>query len=166
MRARTIKPSARLDDVRERLLDRRQDLLNNIKGKLEASQMRPNPAGPGDESDVAIHSFDQETSFSFAEIGSVELERIDDALTKIAEGRYGKCVSCGTSIPAKRLSVMPFATFCVKCQEEEEKVEAVKPAAEADDETVSSWSRIDEIPQDTPDRDRYLEDLQRDWEAE
>lgn len=43
--------------------------------------------------------------------------QIDRALTRIDEGRYGKCPGCGKSIPRGRLEVLPEAEFCLKCQE-------------------------------------------------
>jgi RNA polymerase-binding transcription factor len=32
-------------------------------------------------------------------------------------GEYGICLSCGEAIPAKRLQAVPWAKYCVKCQE-------------------------------------------------
>ena len=45
------------------------------------------------------------------------LEQIGGALNRIAEGTYGRCEQCGTSIPAERLEVLPHARFCVPCQQ-------------------------------------------------
>jgi DnaK suppressor protein len=38
-----------------------------------------------------------------------------DALTRLAAGAYGVCVSCNGRIPYGRLLVMPEATRCVAC---------------------------------------------------
>ena len=40
---------------------------------------------------------------------------IVDALTRLAAGTYGVCVSCDNRIPFGRLLVMPEATRCVTC---------------------------------------------------
>jgi DnaK suppressor protein len=37
------------------------------------------------------------------------------ALTKLEEGTYGSCDSCGRSIPPERLEMRPWATLCVGC---------------------------------------------------
>ena len=37
------------------------------------------------------------------------------ALTRLREGKYGVCESCGTGIPIERLEVLPHATECVAC---------------------------------------------------
>jgi len=43
---------------------------------------------------------------------------IDAAMERLAEGRYGSCLHCGTAIPAERLRLRPFATGCVACEEQ------------------------------------------------
>jgi len=43
--------------------------------------------------------------------------RLHIALTRVADGEYGVCTECGTSIPPKRLLAIPDATTCVACQE-------------------------------------------------
>jgi RNA polymerase-binding transcription factor DksA len=45
------------------------------------------------------------------------IEDIDAALGRIAAGTYGRCVDCGTDIPAERLELRPFATGCVACSQ-------------------------------------------------
>ena len=35
-------------------------------------------------------------------------------------GEYGECVRCGEDINEKRLEAVPWATMCIRCQEETE----------------------------------------------
>jgi DnaK suppressor protein len=44
------------------------------------------------------------------------IEQIDRAIEKIHDGSYGKCDSCGTTIPKERLRALPYAALCVKCK--------------------------------------------------
>jgi DnaK suppressor protein len=46
---------------------------------------------------------------------------IDDALEAIEDGDYGLCEECDEPINEKRLRLMPFARFCVRCQSELER---------------------------------------------
>src|SRR5262245_10234991 len=46
------------------------------------------------------------------ERGKAELEAIDRALARIAEGDYGRCDECGELIPVERLEALPTATTC------------------------------------------------------
>jgi DnaK suppressor protein len=43
------------------------------------------------------------------------LERTERALTKLDEGTYGICDSCGEPIPPRRLEAMPDSVVCVQC---------------------------------------------------
>lgn len=42
-----------------------------------------------------------------------QLEHIDHALTRIADGSYGFCTVCDTMIDTDRLAVLPTATLCL-----------------------------------------------------
>ena len=49
------------------------------------------------------------------------LNRIDEALGRMDDGTYGKCLACGNPIRRVRLEVQPFSKYCIKCQEQLEK---------------------------------------------
>ena len=51
------------------------------------------------------------------------LQKIQKAIQKIEEGTYGTCEECGDEISEERLRVRPEATLCIKCKEEQEKLE-------------------------------------------
>jgi RNA polymerase-binding transcription factor len=39
------------------------------------------------------------------------------ALRRIQEGSFGNCQECDEDIPPKRLAAVPWAQFCIRCQE-------------------------------------------------
>jgi DnaK suppressor protein len=43
--------------------------------------------------------------------------QVDEALCRMAAGRYGLCAACGQRIPPARLRALPFAVRCLRCQE-------------------------------------------------
>jgi RNA polymerase-binding transcription factor DksA len=45
------------------------------------------------------------------------IEEIDAALARLEAGTYGRCVACGSVLPAERLEFRPFAAACVTCQQ-------------------------------------------------
>lgn len=47
-----------------------------------------------------------------------KLRLIEEALDRLASGDYGQCLACERDIPAKRLKAVPWARYCVACQEE------------------------------------------------
>ena len=51
-----------------------------------------------------------------------DLNLIDGALADLAAGRYGVCVECEEPIAPKRLKALPFATRCLDCQAQSERL--------------------------------------------
>ncbi len=45
------------------------------------------------------------------------LERLGNALNRIDEGSYGRCIRCGNEIPFGRLSAVPESLICIPCAE-------------------------------------------------
>lgn len=45
------------------------------------------------------------------------LRNVEAALKRIHEGTFGECVSCGKEINVKRLEAVPWARYCLVCQE-------------------------------------------------
>ena len=69
-------------------------------------------------SDIATEINDIEKGMAFRENEKSIIRRIDSALTRVEDGTYGKCESCGKPINEERLEFMPYAERCVKCQNE------------------------------------------------
>lgn len=44
---------------------------------------------------------------------------IDNALHRIETGDFGYCLSCGEAIAEERLNIVPFAEYCVKCADKQ-----------------------------------------------
>ena len=53
---------------------------------------------------------------SLADWYTNETSRINAALKRITEGRYGVCLGCREVIDARRLETAPDAAFCAECQ--------------------------------------------------
>lgn len=43
--------------------------------------------------------------------------QVSSALQRIAQGSYGTCLRCDRPIGERRLNALPWATFCLECQE-------------------------------------------------
>jgi len=71
----------------------------------------------GDFLDLAQSVEHQELARLTATRLAERARRLHDALTRVADGEYGVCSECGTSIPPRRLLAIPDATTCVACQE-------------------------------------------------
>jgi DnaK suppressor protein len=77
--------------------------------------------------DMATDNFDREFTLGLASNEQQILNMVDAALRKIEEGTYGVCEDCSKAIPMKRLTAMPHARLCIKCQEAEEKKKRPRP---------------------------------------
>jgi RNA polymerase-binding protein DksA len=70
--------------------------------------------------DMASDNYEREFSLNLASEERNTLLDIDEALKRIEEGKYGKCVSCGKDIAKKRLTAVPQAKLCLTCKKKEE----------------------------------------------
>jgi len=95
------------------LLDRRQAVLSDLGIKPDFD-----PATAVAEEDRAQLSHDEFVSTRLNLLGSAQLRLVNEALDRIRTGDYGICAECEDAIPSKRLCAIPWAKYCVPCQEE------------------------------------------------
>ncbi len=76
---------------------------------------------PKDLADIAASDIDRNTLEALEMVEVKRLNRIDAALARMKNGKYGICMSCGGKIPRERLEAIPYALLCVKCQSSEER---------------------------------------------
>jgi len=57
-----------------------------------------------------------ETAAMLSRLSSTLVD-VDRSLRAMSDGAYGVCTRCEESIPIKRLHVIPWAAYCVGCQE-------------------------------------------------
>src|SRR5207249_2422120 len=69
------------------------------------------------EEDQAQLSHDEFISLRLNSLDYAQLRLIQEALDRIEAGDYGTCLACEEAIPAKRLQALPWARYCVECQE-------------------------------------------------
>ncbi len=99
--------------IRKRLETLRAEILKVIGWRETASS----GGGAMDEIDQANELIEKEMGFLMSSNMINNLKEVEEALDRIDKNKYGKCQHCGTEISSKRLDVLPFARFCVPCQE-------------------------------------------------
>ena len=72
--------------------------------------------------DTATETYDRELDYTLEENSEHVLGEIDAALKRIDEGTYGTCTNCGNPIPEERLEARPWATLCIGCKRERERL--------------------------------------------
>ena len=77
--------------------------------------------GTQDLADKASNAYTKEFLYSLSNTDREVLQKVDDALIRIARGSFGVCVECGDSLNKKRLGAVPWASHCLSCQEKVER---------------------------------------------
>ena len=108
--------------IKEMLLKKREDLVLEISRRSKAST-ESSVQDIGDILDSVSEERTRELDLILTDREKRKLAQIDDALYRIEENTYGLCEECGVKIPKARLKVLPFAIFCVECQEKNEREE-------------------------------------------
>ncbi|MFL6234857.1 MAG: TraR/DksA family transcriptional regulator [Thermoanaerobaculia bacterium] len=113
-------PQDRYQALRQRLQNQRDEILNMYKQDLRAGQESADD-GTEDIVDRANNAYNRELMFSLSDTERNTLLQIENALRRMDEGTYGRCSNCGQNIALPRLEALPWARFCVDCQEMAEK---------------------------------------------
>ena len=109
-----------VEKMRQTLVNRRDAIMRTLSGELSQFSIS-GEREVGDVLDAALDADYGAINANLAEVESRELAKIENALNRIENGTYGVCQSCGKRIPQVRLKAVPYATLCVKCQQEEER---------------------------------------------
>jgi RNA polymerase-binding protein DksA len=96
---------------------------DSLRGHREDPQRREETSEEltQDIADKAVSSYTREFLYSLTDGERSTLLQIDDAIARIDDGSYGFCVNCGQVMAEKRLTAVPWAPYCVDCQELSEK---------------------------------------------
>ena len=105
---------------RDRLLERRESLVSQVTAAELSSRERDLEATQ-DPADMAANAYTKELLISMSDNDRMLLGLIDEALARVESGDYGECVNCGEPIQEKRLNAVPWARYCLRCQDMKEK---------------------------------------------
>ena len=109
----------KMEDVRRALEAKRKELLAGTSDRQEI--LIENAAEEFDRlqqqlnREVAIRNLDRESRL---------LKDVQKALSRAEDGTLGICLRCEEEIPEKRLKAVPWAAYCLKCQEKVDRLHA------------------------------------------
>jgi DnaK suppressor protein len=112
--------------IKKKLIKQRQELLAEAGQTLNSKLGAEKESFP-DPTDQAVAELDNSFLLRLRGREQKLLKKIDEAVSRIDDGTYGICESCGGRISIKRLEARPVTTLCIECkirQEEEEKMQA------------------------------------------
>lgn len=119
VRTRSATKRDRRDAIRDRLLGHRQEILDLYKRDLRVGQESGDEASE-DIVDRANKAYHREFMFNLSGTERRLLRQIEGALERLEQGEYELCDHCREPIGTKRLRAVPWARYCVDCQEKEE----------------------------------------------
>jgi DnaK suppressor protein len=103
---------SRKEPYRVLLLKKRDELLSSARPEgLSTSLQTP------DAVEFAVKTAEQDLTARTADLRSRTLKEIESALKRVAGGNYGYCEGCGHEISPARLKAIPWARYCLVCQE-------------------------------------------------
>ena len=105
---------ARKEPFRKLLLQKREEILASVRSDPEALQASLQTP---DAVEFAVKTAEQDVTAATADLRNQMLREIEGALKRVAGGNYGECEGCGESINPNRLKAIPWARYCVPCQE-------------------------------------------------
>lgn len=97
---------------RNALIARQGDLSRSLV-KREAIEVRAS----ADTFDQIQLAAERDFAVSNLDRAARSLREVHEALRRMDDGSYGVCLRCEESIPARRLEAVPWAAYCVACQE-------------------------------------------------
>ena len=106
----------KLETFRKRLETRRQELRHMVVRNQQDGRTVDDEATQ-DVADRAASSYNKEFLFSQSNNERQLLQMVEGALSRIHEGTFGQCISCGKEINPKRLEAVPWTRHCIECQE-------------------------------------------------
>src|SRR3954464_14625609 len=107
----------KLDTFKKRLEERQHELRKKVSTMQQDGRAADTADTAQDIADRAASSYNKEFLFHQSTADRQLLGMVEGALSRIREGNFGQCISCGKEINPKRLEAVPWPRHCIECQE-------------------------------------------------
>jgi DnaK suppressor protein len=105
-------------DGYEKLLRKKAEEVRRSMSAQKVAQVVTRLDVPSDEGDLSQQSHEEWIFLNRNTLEMKLLREVEEALRRIERGTYGICHECEEPISAKRLDAVPWAKYCVTCQEQ------------------------------------------------
>ena len=98
-------------------------LISELDRALAAAEheAREGAVKHADPADQAASEYERQSLVHQAAAARQMLKNLTQALERMRQGIFGECAECGGDTELKRLEAIPWARYCVRCQEAREK---------------------------------------------
>jgi DnaK suppressor protein len=100
------------------VLEKKADEVRRSMSAQKAAQVVARLDCPSDEGDLSQQHHEEWIFLNRNTIDMKLLREIADAVHRMDQGTYGICPECDEAITSKRLDAVPWARYCVTCQEQ------------------------------------------------
>ena len=115
-----------MPEYRRRLLDIEIDLSSRMTRDQQNARAQVLDT-PGDVADASVADEAESQAFTDAELDASVLQQVREALQRLDNGTFGRCVVDGAPIDEKRLEAVPWTPYCLKHQQLLEGASRPKP---------------------------------------
>jgi len=109
-------PKAKFANYRKTLEKKAEEVRRSMSAQ-KAAQVVSRLDIPSDEGDLSQQHHEEWIFLNRNTIDIKLLREVNDSLLRIEHGTYGVCAECEEPISTKRLDALPWARYCVTCQE-------------------------------------------------
>lgn len=102
-----------IEDYKRRLQAKEQELREDAR-RAEASARDLSEPSTQDWGDASVNDEEKSGQINELDMDLTTLNQVRDALKRIEEGTFGKCVVDGRPIEEKRLQAIPWTPYCLK----------------------------------------------------
>jgi len=104
---------SKTEEIKDKLILERELLL----AKLNGNDLSVDSSETPDPVDLAVRNYSKNVMLAVSENDSRQVIMINEALSRISDDEYGTCQNCEKDINPKRLDAVPWARYCLNCQE-------------------------------------------------
>jgi DnaK suppressor protein len=133
--------ATRTADLRQMLNDRRRDIQDDLHTRLRNGRTdRPKEVRDDlEHSDVAMQG---DIELALLQMRATTLVRIEEALVRLDNGKYGSCFECEQEIAERRLRALPFAVRCQACEVRREQEQGTARRLAARRDGIAPFSNV------------------------
>jgi len=103
-------------------------LESRLKGALPTRGLRESIHihHVADPLDITQQAADREVAVQNLDRESTLARQLRSAIQRVDDGSYGVCLQCEEEIAPNRLKAIPWAEFCIRCQEQADRMGATR----------------------------------------
>ena len=116
-----VPAGSRYDELKRMLEERQRELVAEVQGKIRGVRAdgAEKPHEVMDQGETSEVDIQEDIELALIQMKAETLNKINEALGRLEDGRYGMCFECGEEIAEARLKAIPWTRSCKSCKEKQ-----------------------------------------------